>query len=142
MSEETRAMPEKALLVLRAAAADAGGELGVHVSRARVMQQTGISDLEEFVRLAQYLAERGYIAEGVNRYELFVLTLRGIGVSAGGMQHPRDTPPPTRAGCNPTYTRYKVLELLRVILAGRAGNAPDPVCLCGRISTGFREESP
>ena len=52
------------------------------------MQQTGISDLEEFVRLAQYLAERGYIAEGVNRYELFVLTLRGIGVSAGGMQHP------------------------------------------------------
>lgn len=52
------------------------------------MQQTGISDLEEFVRLAQYLAERGYIAEGVNRYELFVLTLRGIGVSAGDMQHP------------------------------------------------------
>jgi hypothetical protein len=88
MSEETRAMPEKALLVLRAAAADAGGELGVHVSRARVMQQTGISDLEEFVRLAQYLAERGYIAEGVNRYELFVLTLRGMGVSAGDMQHP------------------------------------------------------
>ncbi len=51
-------MPEEALLVLRAAAADAGGELGVHVSRARVMQQTGIFDLEEFVRLAQYLPSK------------------------------------------------------------------------------------
>jgi hypothetical protein len=88
MSEETGAMPEKALLVLRAAVADAGGELGVHVSRARVMRQAGISDVEEFVRVAEYLAGRGYIAEGVNRYELFVVTLRGIGVGAGGEQRP------------------------------------------------------
>ena len=88
MSEAIGAMPEKALLVLQAAVADAGGELGVHVSRARVMRQSGISNLEEFVRIAEYLDERGYIAEGVNQYELFVVTLRGIGVGAGGEQHP------------------------------------------------------
>jgi hypothetical protein len=88
MSEEIGAMPEKGLLVLQAAVADAGGELGVHVSRARVMRQSGISNLEEFVRIAEYLDERGYIAEGVNQYELFVVTLRGIGVGAGGEQHP------------------------------------------------------
>jgi hypothetical protein len=87
MSEEIGAMPEKSLLVLQAAVADAGGELGVHVSRARVMRQSGISNLEEFVRIAEYLDERGYIAEGVNQYELFVVTLRGIGVGAGGEQH-------------------------------------------------------
>ena len=88
MSEEIGAMQEKGLLVLQAAVADAGGELGVHVSRARVMRQSGISNLEEFVRIAEYLDERGYIAEGVNQYELFVVTLRGIGVGAGGEQHP------------------------------------------------------
>lgn len=88
MSEEIGAMPEKALLVLRAAVAEAGGELGVHVSRAWVMRQSGISDLEEFVRIAEYLDERGYIAEGVNRYELFVVTLRGIGAGSRGEQHP------------------------------------------------------
>ena len=88
MSKEKGAMPEKALLVLQAAVADAGGELGVHVSRARVMRQSGISNLEEFVRIAEYLDERGYIAEGINQYELFVVTLRGIGVGAEGEQHP------------------------------------------------------
>jgi hypothetical protein len=46
------------------------------------MEQTGITDLEEFVRVAEYLAERGFIAEGVNRYELFVVTLRGIGAGS------------------------------------------------------------
>ena len=83
MREESGAMPEEALHVLQAAVADAGGQLGVYVSRARVMHQTGITDLEEFVRIAEYLAERGYIAEGVNRYELFVVTLRGIGAGTG-----------------------------------------------------------
>jgi hypothetical protein len=48
MSEETGAMSEKALHTLRAAVADAGDEPGVYVSRARVMEQTGVSDLEEF----------------------------------------------------------------------------------------------
>ena len=76
------ALRRLALSVLRAAVADAGGDLGVYVSRARVMEQTGITDLEEFVRVAEYLAERGFIAEGVNRYELFVVTLRGIGAGS------------------------------------------------------------
>jgi hypothetical protein len=80
---EAKQIPEKALLVLQAAVADAGGDPGVHVSRARLMEQTGIADLEEFVGVAEYLAERGFIDEGVNRYELFVVTLRGIGAGIG-----------------------------------------------------------
>ena len=75
-------MRRLALSVLRAAVADAGGDPGVHASRARVMEQTGITDLEVFVRVAEYLAERGFIAEGVNRYELFIVTLRGIGAGS------------------------------------------------------------
>lgn len=70
-------------MVLQAAVADARGDPGVHVSRARIMEQAGITDLEEFVGVAEYLAERGFIAEGVNRYEFFVVTLRGIGAGSG-----------------------------------------------------------
>jgi hypothetical protein len=47
------------------------------------MKQTAITELEEFVGVAEYLAERGFIAEGVNRYEFFVVTLRGIGAGSG-----------------------------------------------------------
>jgi hypothetical protein len=47
------------------------------------MEQTGITDLEEFIRVAEHLAERGFIDEGVNRYESFVVTLRGIGAGSG-----------------------------------------------------------
>jgi len=71
-------MPERALRVLQAAIADAGSEPVVHVSRARVMQQADVSDLEEFSPIADYLAEQGFIAEGVNNYDLFSVTLRGI----------------------------------------------------------------
>ena len=83
MSEEAGQLPEKALWVLQAAVSDAGGDPGVHVSRARIMDQTGITDLEEFIRVAEHLAERGFIGEGVNRYEFFVVTLRGIGAGSG-----------------------------------------------------------
>ena len=71
-------MPEKGLRVLQAAVADAGGNPGVYVSRARVMQQAEVPDLEEFLQIAEYLAGRGFIAEGVNHYDLFTVTLRGI----------------------------------------------------------------
>ena len=54
----------------------------MHVSRARIMEQTGVTDSGEFVGVAEYLAERGFIAEGVNRYEFFVVTLRGIGAGS------------------------------------------------------------
>ena len=94
MSEETGALSEKALHILRAAVADARGEPGVYVSRAPVMEQTGISDLEEFERIAEDLAKRGFIDEGVNRYEFFVVTLRGIG--AGAAEAPREATPESR----------------------------------------------
>jgi hypothetical protein len=80
---EAGQLPKKALLVLQAAVRDAGGDPGVHVSRARIMEQTAITDSEEFVGVAEYLAERSFIAEGVNRYEFFVVTLRGIGAGSG-----------------------------------------------------------
>jgi hypothetical protein len=79
---ETGAIQEKALRVLRAAVQDARSEPGVHVSRARVMQEAGISDLREFVQIAEYLAEQGLIDEGVNDYEFFVVTLEGIAAGA------------------------------------------------------------
>ncbi len=72
------AMQERALRVLLAAITDAGGKTWVHVSRARVMQQAEVSDLEEFLEIAEYLARQGFIAEGVNNYDLFTVTLRGI----------------------------------------------------------------
>ena len=79
---EAEAMPDKALRVLQVAVAEARGEPGRYVSRARVMQQTNISDLQEFSRIAEYLDEQGFIAEGVNDYEFFVLTLEGIAEGA------------------------------------------------------------
>lgn len=79
---EAAAIQEKALRVLRAAVLDAGSEPGTHVSRARVMQEAGISDPGEFVRIARYLAERRLIDEGVNDYEFFVVTLEGIAAGA------------------------------------------------------------
>src|SRR5919202_3089429 len=58
MDEPGAAAPleEKALEVLQAAVADARGQPGVHVSRAQVMQQAGGFELEEFLRIAEYLA--------------------------------------------------------------------------------------
>jgi hypothetical protein len=79
---EAEVMRDKALRVLRAAVEEARGEPGTYVSRARVMEQTNITDLGEFSRIAHYLAGRGLIAEGVNDYEFFVLTLGGIAAGA------------------------------------------------------------
>lgn len=99
MSEETGAMSEKTLHILRAAVADAGDKPGVYVSRARVMEQTGVSDLEEFERIAKDLAERGFIDEGVNRYEFFMVTLRGIAAGATeATETPREATPESREG--------------------------------------------
>ena len=79
---EAGAIQEKALRVLRVAVLEARGEPATYISRARVMEQTNISSVEEFERIAGYLAERGFITEGVNRYEFFVLTLEGIAEGA------------------------------------------------------------
>ena len=75
-------LEEKALEVLQAAVANARGQPGVHVSRAQVMQRAGVFELEEFLRIAEYLAGRGFIDEGVNQYDLFCVTLRGIGAGS------------------------------------------------------------
>ena len=77
---------EKAHRVLRAAVVEAGGEPGVYVSRDRVMQQTNISDLEEFLGIAEHLAERGFVAEGEDDYGFFVVTLEGIAEGAPGTE--------------------------------------------------------
>jgi len=99
MSEETGAMSENALHILRAAVADARDEPGVYVSRAQVMEQTGVRDLEEFERIAENLAERGFINEGVNRYEFFMVTLRGIAAGAIEVtEAPREATPESREG--------------------------------------------
>lgn len=79
---EAGAVREKALRVLQAAVADARGEPGVHVSRARVMEQADISELQEFWRIAEYLAGQGFIAQGVNDYDLFTVTLAGVAAGA------------------------------------------------------------
>jgi len=78
VSDDVGAMQERALRVLLAAITDAGGKTWVHVSRARVMQQAEVSDLKEFLEIAEYLARQGFIAEGVNNYDLFTVTLKGI----------------------------------------------------------------
>ena len=77
---EAEVMRNEALRVLRVAVEEARGEPGTYVSRARVMEQTKITDLGEFSKIAHYLAGQGLIAEGVNDYEFFELTLEGIAV--------------------------------------------------------------
>jgi hypothetical protein len=76
------AMHERAFRILQAAVEEAKDEPGVYVSRARVMQQSNISDLGEFLAAAEYLDRRGLISEGVNEYDFFVVTLEGIGEGA------------------------------------------------------------
>jgi hypothetical protein len=46
------------------------------------MEQTNITDLGDFSRIAHYLAGQGFLAEGVNDFEFFELTLEGIAVGA------------------------------------------------------------
>ena len=77
---EAEVSRDEALRVLRVAMEEARVEPGTHVSRARVMEQTKITNLGEFSKIAHYLAGQGLIAEGVNDYEFFELTLEGIAV--------------------------------------------------------------
>ena len=80
MSEEevVWGLPEKARRVLQAAAVEAYGRPGVYVTRDQVMKRANISDLAEFLAMAQYLHGRGWIDEADPDYGIFVLTPEGI----------------------------------------------------------------
>ena len=54
---------------------EARGEPGVYVSRRHVTQQANVSDPKEFLRIAQYLTERGFAVEGGDDYGFFVIIL-------------------------------------------------------------------
>ncbi len=69
---------EKARRVLQAAAVEAYGRPGAYVSRAPVMQRANVSDLEEFLAIAEYLDRRGWITEANADYGVFALTPEGI----------------------------------------------------------------
>ncbi len=75
---EVWGMPEKARRVLQAAAVEAYGRPGMYVVMAQVMRRANISDPEEFRAIAEYLEERGWIAEADPDYGVFVLTPEGI----------------------------------------------------------------
>ncbi len=75
---EARAIREKAVRVLQAAAVEAYGRPGAYVSRDPVMRRTNITDLEEFWAIAEYLDRRGWIAEADDDYGVFVVTPAGL----------------------------------------------------------------
>jgi hypothetical protein len=71
-------MPKESRWVLQAAAVEAYGRPGMYVLREPVMQRVNISDVAEFLMIAQYLDQRGWIAEADADYGAFVLTPEGI----------------------------------------------------------------
>ena len=77
MSEVWR-MSKESRRVLQAAAVEAYGRPGMYVLREPVMQRVNISDVAEFLMIAQYLDQRGWIAEADADYGAFVLTPEGI----------------------------------------------------------------
>ena len=63
---------------MQAAAVEAYGKAGAYVVRDPVMQRADVSELEEFRAIAEYLDEKGWIAEGSEDYRIFVITGAGI----------------------------------------------------------------
>lgn len=76
--EGAQTWSERARRVLQAAAVEAYGRPGEHVNRAPVMRRLNISDPEDFRVIAEYLEERGWIAEVADDYRVFVITVAGI----------------------------------------------------------------
>ena len=64
--------------VLQAAAVEPFGGPGVYMTRSRIMERAGMSDLTMFLAIAEYLEERGWIAEADADYGVFVLTPEGL----------------------------------------------------------------
>ena len=69
---------ETARRLLQAAAVEAFGRPGAYVTKGRVMQRANMVDLESFRKMAEYLEERGWIAEADADYAAFVVTASGI----------------------------------------------------------------
>jgi hypothetical protein len=77
--EEGQEVPrETARRVLQAAAVEAFGRPGVYVTGERVMGRAAMVDLSLFLRIAEYLEERGWIDEADADYGTFTVTVEGI----------------------------------------------------------------
>ncbi len=78
---------QKARRVLEAAVAEAGEKPDEHVFALPVMRRAGVSNVE-FRSAARYLDEQGWISEGADDFETFVVTPEGIsritGQTVGG----------------------------------------------------------
>jgi hypothetical protein len=68
---------QKASRVLGAAVAEAEGNPDRHVFALPVMRSAGVTNAE-FRAAARYLDEQGWIAEGADDYETFVVTSEGV----------------------------------------------------------------
>ena len=73
---------QKARRVLEAAVAEAGEKPDEHVFALPVMRRAGVSNVE-FRSAAAYLDEQGWISEGADDYETFVVTPEGISQVTG-----------------------------------------------------------
>jgi hypothetical protein len=76
--EDVWGLEEKAHRVLRAATVESYGRSGAYVTRERVMRRAGLSDLDEFYAIAEFLERRGWIAESDADYGVFIVTVSGI----------------------------------------------------------------
>ena len=77
--EEGQEVPrEMARRVLQAAAVEAFGRPGVYVTRERVMGRAAMVDPSLFLRIAEYLEERGWIDEADADYGMFTVTVEGL----------------------------------------------------------------
>ena len=68
---------QKARRVLEASVAEAGEKPDEHVFALPVMRRAGLSNVE-FRSAARYLDEQGWISEGADDYETFVVTPEGV----------------------------------------------------------------
>jgi hypothetical protein len=84
---------QKARRVLGAAVAEAEGKPDQHVFALPVMRRAGVTNLE-FRTAARYLDEQGWIAEGRDDYETFVVTSEGVDRVTGGRDEVSETERP------------------------------------------------
>ncbi len=82
--EGSRARPwETARRVLQAAAVESHGRPGAYVTRDLVMRRANMVDTEHFRTIAQYLEQKGLIAEADADYGVFIVTASGIDEAIG-----------------------------------------------------------